>query len=91
MAQPISGLRIFVPVSHRLQLVATGVNRLNPFLPLFASSGLHVPPRGLLPTQLGLFYLDSGATIIHLMRISYPVSSICSATCFFVPVNAPPS
>ena len=38
-----------------------------------------------LPTQLGLFYLVSGAMVIHLTRILYPVFNIRSVTCF-VPV-----
>ena len=107
MARGATYSRSSGPVSLRLQLVATGVNRPDPFsplLPLRTSSGLRVPPcvsrwasapvlvlvldTPSIPTQLGLFYLVSGAIVIHLTHILYPVSSICSPTCFFVPVLA---
>ena len=41
-------------------------------------------PAPLVPTQLGLFFV-SGSIVTHCMRILFPVFSICSPTCFFVP------
>jgi len=101
MAQPILGLCIFVPTNPRLQLVATGVNRLDPFIPLFASPDLFGPPWGSLPHPSSVPCSSSrypqssdssrlilprpGAMVIHLMRILYSVFDFRSVTCF-VPV-----
>ena len=83
------------------QLVATGHNWLSAsvrhLLPPFASirhqGPLSLPSPPVIPTfdtlslpiQLASSIVVSGPIIIHCIRILYPVSSIRSATCSFVP------